>query len=78
MAVHKLENYLKTYRKRAGISQQEMDYLLVLTEERELLATSVSNERPALKPHSHAKQYFIRRYVSFSPASMRERSGAQF
>jgi DNA-binding XRE family transcriptional regulator len=28
MAVHKLENYLKTYRKRAGISQQEMDYLL--------------------------------------------------
>jgi DNA-binding XRE family transcriptional regulator len=28
MAVHKLENYLRTYRKRAGISQQEMDYLL--------------------------------------------------
>jgi DNA-binding XRE family transcriptional regulator len=28
MAIHKLENYLKTYRKRAGISQKEMDYLL--------------------------------------------------
>ncbi len=28
MAVPKLDNYLKTYRKRAGISQQEMDYLL--------------------------------------------------
>src|ERR1700683_4916095 len=28
MAVHKLENYLKTYRKRAGISQKEMGYLL--------------------------------------------------
>jgi transcriptional regulator with XRE-family HTH domain len=28
MAIHKLENYLKTYRKRAGISQREMDYLL--------------------------------------------------
>ena len=28
MAIHKLENYLKTYRKRAGISQREMDFLL--------------------------------------------------
>lgn len=28
MAIHKLENYLKTYRKRAGISQTEMDFLL--------------------------------------------------
>lgn len=28
MAVHKLENYLKAYRKRAGISQNEMGYLL--------------------------------------------------
>jgi DNA-binding XRE family transcriptional regulator len=28
MAVHKLENYLRTYRKRAGISQNEMGYLL--------------------------------------------------
>ena len=28
MAIHKLENYLKTYRKRAGISQRDMDFLL--------------------------------------------------
>ena len=28
MAINKLDNYLKTYRKRAGISQREMDYLL--------------------------------------------------
>src|SRR5690348_4554342 len=28
MAIHQLENHLKTYRKRAGISQKEMGYLL--------------------------------------------------
>lgn len=28
MATHKLENYLRTYRKRAGLSQGEMAYLL--------------------------------------------------
>ena len=28
MATHKLENYLRTYRKRAGFSQDEMAYLL--------------------------------------------------
>lgn len=28
MATHKLDNYLRTYRKRAGLSQDEMAYLL--------------------------------------------------
>ena len=28
MATHKLENYLKTYRRRAGFSQDEIAYLL--------------------------------------------------
>jgi DNA-binding XRE family transcriptional regulator len=28
MATHKLDNYLRTYRKRAGLSQTEMAYLL--------------------------------------------------
>jgi hypothetical protein len=27
MAAHKLENHLRTYRKRAGLSQNEMAYL---------------------------------------------------
>src|SRR6266849_9200137 len=40
----------------------------VPTEELELLAMSISNEHPVSRPHSPAKRYFIRRYVSFSPA----------
>ena len=28
MATHKLDNYLRTYRKRAGLSQEEIAYLL--------------------------------------------------
>ena len=28
MAIHKLENYLKTYRKRAGLSQRDLDFLM--------------------------------------------------